>query len=310
VTEPAGPDRLRDRRRHFPPIAQTPTGAGALTWRHLYRLARERLGSDAEARHIVERASGRDGADWLFALDQVVPGRALTFFDDMVERRAVGEPLQYVLSRWGFRGLDLLVDRRVLIPRPETEVVVEVAIREVRRLGPRKPLAADLGTGSGAIALSLAAEVAGATVWATDVSADALAVARANLAGLGSPAAGRVRLARGRWFDALPVLLQGQYDVIVSNPPYVAAGERLPAEVAEWEPVQALVAGDRGTEAVAEIVAGAPAWLARPGSLVVEIAPRQADEAVRLAREAGFDDVDVRPDLAGRPRVLVARTGH
>ena len=185
-----------------------------------------------------------------------------------------------------------------------------MAIREVRRLGPRKPLAADLGTGSGAIALSLAAEVAGATVWATDVSADALAVARANLAGLGSPAAVRVRLARGRWFDALPVLLQGQYDVIVSNPPYVAAGERLPAEVAEWEPVQALVAGDRGTEAVAEIVAGAPAWLARPGSLVVEIAPRQADEAVRLAREAGFDDVDVRPDLAGRPRVLVARTGH
>src|SRR5438477_3831094 len=157
-----------------------------LTWRHLYKLATERLGSEVDARRIVEGASGREGPNWLLTLGEPVPTRAVSFFDDMVERRAVGEPLQYVLSRWGFRGLDLLVDRRVLIPRPETEVVVEVAIREVRRLGPRKPLAADLGTGSGAIAISLAAEVAGAAVWATDASPGALAVARAHLAGLGS----------------------------------------------------------------------------------------------------------------------------
>src|SRR3954453_15546627 len=97
-----------------------------MTWRHLWTLATDRLGSDIEARRIVERASGRDGPDWLLTLDEAVPKRAVPFFDDMVERRAAGEPLQYVLRRWGFRPLDLLVDQRVLIPRPETEVVVEV----------------------------------------------------------------------------------------------------------------------------------------------------------------------------------------
>src|SRR5439155_7793119 len=130
-----------------------------LTWRHLYELAGQRLPAD-EPRRIVERASGRDGAEWLVVLDDAVPERALAFFDDMVERRAAGEPLQYVLRRWGFRTLDLVVDRRVLIPRPETEVVVEVAIAEIRRLRDVRVLV-DLGTGSGAVALSLATEVAG-----------------------------------------------------------------------------------------------------------------------------------------------------
>jgi len=189
----------------------------AMTWRHLSTLATERLGSDVEARRIVERASGRDGPDWLLTLDESVPKRALPFFDDMVERRAAGEPLQYVLRRWGFRTLDLLVDQRVLIPRPETEVVVEVAVRELRRIDARRPLVADLGTGSGAIALSIAVEVPTARVWATDVSEEALAVARANLAGIGSPAAVRVRIEPGHWFDALPVAFRSQFDVLVSK---------------------------------------------------------------------------------------------
>jgi release factor glutamine methyltransferase len=278
-----------------------------LTWRHLYALATERLGSDIEARRIVERTSGREGPDWLLTLDEPAPKRAVPFFDDMVERRAAGEPLQYVLRRWGFRTLDLLVDRRVLIPRPETEVVVEVAIRELRRIDSHRPLVADLGTGSGAIALSIAAEVSKAHVWATDASEDALAVARANLAGLGSPAAVRVRMARGRWFDALPPAFRGEFDVVVSNPPYIAAEEVLPAEVSDWEPRSALVAGPSGTEAIAEVVAGAASWVAPRGALVVEIAPHQAEEAQSLARQAGFGDVDIRPDLNGRARVLVAR---
>ncbi|MBV8559891.1 MAG: peptide chain release factor N(5)-glutamine methyltransferase [Acidimicrobiia bacterium] len=279
----------------------------SLTWRHLHTLATERLGSDVEARRIVERTSGREGPDWLLTLDEPVPRRALSFFDDMVERRAAGEPLQYVLRRWGFRTLDLLVDRRVLIPRPETEVVVEVAIRELRRVDSQCPLVGDLGTGSGAIALSIAAEVPAVHVWATDASADALAVARANLAGIGSPAAVRVRLAQGRWFDALPGALHGQFDVIVSNPPYIAEHEPLPPEVADWEPRAALIAGPTGTEAVAEIVQGAGRWFGPRGALVVEIAPHQADGVRALARAAGFADVDVRPDLNGRARVLVAR---
>ena len=276
-----------------------------LTWRHLYTLATERLGSDVEARRIVERASGRDV--WLAVLDEHVPERAIPFFDEMVERRAAGEPLQYVLQRWGFRTLDLFVDQRVLIPRPETEVVVEVAIRELRRIDAHRALVADLGTGSGAIALSIAVEVPNAHVWATDTSEDALTVARANLAGIGSPAAVRVRMLQGRWFTALPGAFRGQFDVVVSNPPYIAEQEVLPSEVLDWEPRSALIAGPQGTEAIAEVVQGAAEWLAPAGAAVVEIAPHQAADVRALAHDAGFANVDIRPDLTGRARVLVAR---
>src|SRR5437660_7249746 len=138
------------------------------TWRVRYDDAARRLGSKIDARRIVERASGREGAEFHTALDDPVPARAVPFFEGMVERRRAGEPLQYVVGRWGFRSLDLLVDPRVLIPRPETEQVVEVALGEVARLGAHQPgpavTAADLGTGSGAIALSLAAEAPGIQV--------------------------------------------------------------------------------------------------------------------------------------------------
>ena len=144
-------------------------------------------------------------------------------------------------------------------------------------------------------------------VWATDVSLDALAVARANLAGIGGRVATRVRLVEGSWFDALPAELRGQVHLLVSNPPYVADGETLPAEVSDWEPAGALRAGPTGLEAVGAIVAGASAWLARPAALVLEIAPHQAERAIALARVAGFDDVEVRADLNGRPRALVGR---
>ena len=163
-----------------------------------------------------------------------------------------------------------MVDRRVLVPRPETEVVARTAIDEVVRLGARRGAhdpwggaatsfpVADLGTGSGAIALALARELPDAEVWATDVSDDALAVARANLAGVGS-AATRVRLESGSWFDALPEALRGRLRLVVSNPPYVAEHEvaDLPADVADWEPRQALVSGPTGLEAIEAILAGA-----------------------------------------------------
>ena len=114
-----------------------------------------------------------------------------------------------------------------------------------------------------------------------------------------------MHLCEGSWYDALPASLEGGVDLVVSNPPYVAAGEDLPPSVADWEPAGALVAGSTGLEAIEVVVAGAPRWLARPGALVVEIAPHQADAVVALA--GAFDEVDVRPDLAGRPRALVAR---
>lgn len=284
-----------------------------MIWRELYESAVAQLGSAIDARRIVERAAGFEGARFLAGLDEPVPARAVPFFEGMVGRRAAGEPLQYVVGRWGFRHLDLLVDRRVLIPRPETEQVVEVALGEARRVsdgvGAVPLVAVDLGTGSGAIALSLALEVPGAEVWATDRSADALAVARANLTGLGTLVATRVRMAEGSWFSALPDDLRGRVGLIVSNPPYVAAGEvpDLPPEVADWEPTGALVAGPTGLEDIEVIVAGAVEWLARPGALVVELAPHQADRALEMAAAAGFGDADVLPDLAGRLRTLVAR---
>ena len=285
----------------------------SVTWRELLADTTERVrpvaGDNAaqEARWLVERASGHDAAALVTALDDPATARGATHLRQMVERRVAGEPLQYVLGRWGFRRLDLYVDRRVLIPRPETEVLAELALAECDRLGAL--VAVDLGTGSGAIALALAVERPKLDVWGTDVSADALAVARANLAGLGR-AATRVRLAEGSWFRALPGDLRGRIDVLVANPPYVASHEMadLPDDVREWEPEIALVSGGTaGLADVAAIITEAPRWLARPGSLLVEMAPHQTDAARDLAQQAGFTSISIWPDLAGRDRVLQAR---
>jgi len=276
------------------------------TWRELQRLAQAELGS-REAWFVLERASGLDRAGLIPRMADPVPARTVDFVEGMVERRRRGEPLQYVLGLWSFRRLELVVDRRVLIPRPETEMVVEVALAELGRLGAPRPLVVDLGTGSGAIAISMALEAPGARVWGTDRSEEALAVARANLAGMGGRVAPRVRLAAGDWFAALPRDLRGRVDLVVANPPYVGDDDVLPPEVAQWEPPGALIAGPTGLEAVSTILDGAPRWLRRPGAIVVEIAPHQADRALQLAREAGFNEVDVQPDLAGRPRALVGR---
>jgi release factor glutamine methyltransferase len=227
----------------------------------------------------------------------------MAHFDAMLERRARGEPLQYVLGNWGFRSLAVHVDRRVLIPRPETEVVVERALEVIDALGARTVV--DMGTGSGVIALSIAMERTGVAVWASDLSADALDVTRANLAGIGRPGA-RVRVVHSDWFDALPRELLRGVDVIVSNPPYVAESDVLPPDVVGWEPRPALVAGPSGLESIEHIVRGAPKWLVPGGAVVLEIGETQGDRARELAR-ADFRTVEVHPDLAGRPRVLVAR---
>lgn len=292
---------------------------GTLSWRELREESTARLASAGvedptqEVRWIVERASGRSPSDQVGALDDPVTVREVTFVDQMVARRAAGEPLQYVLERWAFRTLDLFVDRRVLIPRPETEVVAGLALdalttaRATGADGDGPPVAVDLGTGSGAIALSLAAERwPDIEVWATDASPEALAVARANLAGLGRRA-GVVRLVEGDWFAALPDELQGRIDVVVTNPPYVAERDPLPAEVADWEPASALLAGPDGLDDIRRIVAGAATWLRPGGVLVVEIGETQGPAVLALAAEAALEAASVEPDLAGRPRALVAR---
>ena len=295
------------------------------TWRDLRAQASRRL-ADAvvaeaaqEARWIVEEVAGLRGADLVAAELVPAPPLAATRVDRMVQRRLVGEPLQYVLGAWSFRGIDLFVDPRVLVPRPETETTAEVAIAELTARGARRGTrsawtgtttrysVADLGTGSGALALALAIELPDAEVWATDRSPAALAVARANLAGAGS-AATRIRLAEGDWFDALPTRLRGSFRLIVSNPPYVAETEvaDLPPEVVDHEPHDALVSGPTGLEAIADIVAQAPHWLAVDGALVIELDPRRAGAARQLALDAGFPVARLERDLTGRERVLVA----
>ena len=293
-----------------------PDDDGTVSWRQLQAETARLLADagveqpDTEARWIVEEASGLEGADYALGLDQPATVRGVATLDRLVARRRAGEPLQYVLGRWAFRSLDLMVDRRVLIPRPETEQVVGFALAELDRLGANRPgpplVVVDLGTGSGAIGLSIAAERSRTRVWASDVSPDALAVASANLAGLGR-AATRVRLVEGSWFEALPEDLVGTIDLVVSNPPYVSPADPLPREVAEWEPVGALISAPTGREALIGLVEHAPRWLTRPGVLVVELAPDQAAPIARAAREAGFGEVRVERDLAGRDRAVVAR---
>ncbi len=266
----------------------------------------DRVGSAQEARWIVEHVDGD-------------PDRAR----DLADRRASGEPLQYVIGRWPFRSLDLVVDRRVLIPRPETEQVVEVALAELAALAAGVPgpvVAVDLGTGSGAIALSLALEggalVPDLAVWATDASPDALTVAGDNLAGLGRhhpAAARRVRLSEGHWFDALPPRMAGTIDLVVSNPPYVSEAEfpGLDPSVRLWEPRHALVAPDRqgvgGLADIEAVIVGSSRWLRPGGVLVVEMDPDQAGPALHTAERAGLTDCRTGVDLAGRVRMVVGR---
>lgn len=285
----------------------------------------------AEARLLVEEAAAGAPMALLVARDEAATRGQLARLEAMVTRRLGSEPLQYVLGHWAFRTLDLLVDPRVLIPRPETEVVAGHALSELDRLRSRQlcagrdpPVKAgegggrsrrasagqsvvvDLGTGSGALGFAIAVERPGVSVWAVDRSPDALEVARANLNRIGAAAA-NVRLLQGSWFDPLPPALRGRVDVIVSNPPYVAQRDPLPPEVGEHEPREALIAGPSGLEAIETIVGGAGPLLAEGGSLVVEIGAGQAAAAAALAEAAGFADVAVHPDLAGRDRVLVAR---
>ena len=283
----------------------------ASTWRELLAETTAAVGDRNEGRWLCEEASGLFGAEFLEELDQPATLRMGLALQAMVGRRLAGEPLQYVLGHWPFRHIDLLIDRRVLIPRPETEIVAEVALglaRDVHaKRGQRAVRIADLGTGSGAIGLSLANELpnTGVEVWITDASLDALDVARANIAGIGRNAA-NVRVAHGNWCLALPDELRGTLDVIVANPPYIAADDpEVDAAVRDHEPHEALFAAHDGLADVFVIVEQAREWLAPEGSLVLEIGHRQGEAVRQKLVESGFVRAEIRPDLAGRDRVAV-----
>lgn len=296
------------------PLTNGPANSPAMsdqtiTWRQLWKETADRIGGP-HARWMCEVASGFDRDEFLAGLDVPATNRGLAHLDSMLARLGTGEPLQYVLGRWGFRRLDLLVDRRVLIPRPETETVVEIALHLARSMEP-PIVCVDLGTGSGAIGLSLAVElqVAAVTVWMTDRSSEALDVARANAAGIGSAAA-KVRLAHGDWFAALPASLRGELALVVSNPPYVAVDDRdLEPVVRDWEPAAALFAGADGLDEIRRVVAEGREWLRPGGWLVIEIGSVQGPAVDALLQAAGFEEVGITADLTGHDRVAVARRG-
>ncbi|MBI4541313.1 MAG: peptide chain release factor N(5)-glutamine methyltransferase [Gemmatimonadetes bacterium] len=236
--------------------------------------------------------------------DRPLTSEELAAFKARLLRRARREPLQYVLGRVVFRELELAVDRRALIPRPETEILVGEVLEWARgRTG--EPEVLELGTGSGAIALSLAVEGRFARVVATDVSPEALALARWNAARCGVARA--VEFRGGSLYRVIAP--DERFDAIVSNPPYVAATARasLAPEVRDWEPEAALFAGPSGFEVLWPLVEGAPAHLRTGGILALEVGLEQADAVTeRIARTGRFQDGRTVPDLAGRERVVIA----
>jgi release factor glutamine methyltransferase len=282
-----------------------------VTWREMLAQTVESVGNAQEARWLCEHAAGVDGAEFLAVQDEHVTVSMANSLHDMVRRRLLGEPLQYVMKRWAFRHLDVFVDQRVLIPRPETETVVDIALSlATQRLQESSPICVvDLGTGSGVIGLSMAYELPreSAQVWLTDASSDALDVARANIVGVGRKGE-CVRVAEGNWWNALPTELRGHVDVAVCNPPYIAEHDNEVADdVRKWEPHSALFAPNNGMADIEVVARDASEWLSVGGWLVLEIGYQQGDAVREVLGAAHLVDIEIRKDLAGRDRIALAR---
>jgi len=227
---------------------------------------------------------------------------------EMVRRRAAGEPLQYITGEAEFCGLKFAVDRRVLIPRPETELLVDTTLAQMKSKvqSPQSRVRiVDLCTGSGCVAVTLAKKLDAAEVYATDVSTDALAVAEENAKRY--KVEKNIRFFQGDLLEILPDSLT--VDAIVSNPPYIASGDwaRLPKEVREFEPAQALAAGEDGLNFYRRIVGNARRFLLPTGFLCLELGDGQCPAVSRLCAENGWTVEDVVKDLQGKERVMVAR---
>ena len=253
-------------------------------------LGLERIDAQLLLLHILNRADA--GRAWLLAhdTDTLAPSEQARFIA-LCQRRAAGEPVAYLRGMKEFYGLTLQVDARVLDPRPDTETLVDWALQLLAPLP--APRVLDLGTGSGAIALALQHQRPDAQVSAVDASADALAVAQANAARLGLA----VQFARGNWLRGVA----GQFDVIASNPPYIAAADPHLAAL-RHEPLQALASGADGLDDIRSIVAQAPSHLLPGGWLLLEHGWDQAEAVQALLRSAGFAEVQSRKDLAGIAR--------
>lgn len=250
---------------------------------------------------LIGHALGRKRMQLYMEFERPLSEVELEKIRPLVRRRALREPLQYVVGETEFCGLRLAVDRRALIPRPETELLVEHVQRMRSATPPGRIL--DLGTGSGAIALALAAAFPAATVVGVDRSAEALALARNNAALTGLE--GRVSFLESDWFGAVPGVA---FEVVVSNPPYLSDEEtaQTAPEVRDFEPRSALAAADEGTADLARIIAEAPRFLAPGGLLALETGCAQHVRLMPLVRAAGFGQVESHLDLTGRERFILA----
>jgi release factor glutamine methyltransferase len=248
-----------------------------------------------DAELLLAEATGRDRALLAADPDAGVESDAARRFGAMVRRRVKREPVAYILGRKGFRRIELAVDRQALIPRPETELLVEVAVE----LQPASVL--DVGTGSGAVALAVADEMPRAEVVATDTSPGALELARANTAALGL--SDRVR------FEAGTLPAAGRFDLLLANLPYVTESEwgTLAPEISGHEPREALVAGPTGLEAIEALLSALATGDTQAGALALEVGAGQAAPVGELVRDTGYDRVETRLDLAGIERVVVGR---
>ena len=258
-----------------------------------------------DAEWLLAAALGVDRLQLYLKYDRPLSSEEREAFKPLLRRRAGREPLQYIIGRTGFRELELKTDPRVLIPRPETEVLVQEVL-DWASAGAESVW--DMGTGAGAVALSLAAEGTWTRVVATDVSPEALSVAADNAEryDLG----GHVEFREGSLFEPLG---EGErFDVIVSNPPYIAEGEKgeLQPEVRDWEPPEALFAGEDGLDVIRQLVAGAPKHLLSGGLLALECGLGQAEGIAADVQATGaFGAVRIRADLTGRPRFVTAERG-
>ncbi|HTQ44221.1 MAG TPA: peptide chain release factor N(5)-glutamine methyltransferase [Polyangiaceae bacterium] len=253
---------------------------------------------DAEV--LLARALGTTRIQLVVDARRVLPAEELARFREMVKRRRAHEPVAYILGEREFWGRVFRVDRRVLVPRPDTETLVEVALERTRHVS-MSMRALDVCTGSGCVAVTLAKERPTSVVYATDASEDALAVARENALRLG---AYNVSLRAGDLYAAVDPALR--FDVVTANPPYIARGEMatLMQDVRDFEPRLALEAGDDGLDVLRRVVADAPAHLVAGGVLAVEVGAGQAPAVAELLRGAGFDSIESRRDYARIERVV------
>jgi len=262
-------------------------------------------GARLDAEHLLADTVGVPRLELYLQHDRPLQASELAAFKPCLLRRARREPLQYILGRAAFREMDLAVDRRVLVPRPETELLAGEVLAWAAGRAPAGLRALDLGTGCGALALALATEGDFASVVATDISRDALEVASVNGEQYhdGAP----VQFRAGPLYD--PVGRDERFDVIVSNPPYIPGTqmEGLAPEVRDWEPRRALEAGADGMQVLAPLIAGAPRHLASGGLLALEVGADQAPPvARRIDDTSAFAGVRIVPDLTGRERMVLA----